>query len=503
MQKICILLLAMIMFSCGRQTTDHDHGLESAEEHTGHEAEIEKTTLYSDDIEYFITNPPLIAGETTEFVVHLTRLEDYKPVKEGRMTVILLGDQGKLSGVSDKAVEPGIFHVSLAPELAGEYKLTVSLEQNGFQDKMTAEGFRVWTSDADHDSHHDHDIGTGLITFPKVQAWNSQFMIQRVVHADFEGVIRAGGEILAMPGEKKVISATTGGIIVFPVKGMVQGSEVKKGDILMAISGEDMVDGNVRLKFNEAANNFEQSRNIYERHRLLIQEKVISEKEFQSSRNRYLNDSARYFALKSSFGSGGMIIRAPVTGYIHELDVSEGEYVTAGQTLATVSANKIMLLRADLPQQYFSELGLIETANFRPAYSHDVFSISQLNGHLMARGFSVAENNHYMPVYFEVVNDGSLLEGAFAEFYLKTSQKEAGLIIPSSAVTEEIGNYYVYVQKDGEHYEKRLIEPGADDGNYTAVKHGLEEGERVVTSGAMLVKAASLASGIPVHSHEH
>ena len=120
----------------------------------------------------------------------------------------------------------------------------------------------------------------------------------------------------------------------------------------------------------------------------------------------------------------------------------------------------------------------------------------------LQKASSVAENNHYMPVYFEVINDGSLLEGAFAEFHLKTEPQLGTLVVPVGAVVEEQNNFYVYVQVSGEGYLKKQLGLGDSDGIYTEVLSGLVEGDRVVTKGAMLIKAASISSE-PVHSHSH
>jgi multidrug efflux pump subunit AcrA (membrane-fusion protein) len=129
--------------------------------------------------------------------------------------------------------------------------------------------------------------------------------------------------------------------------------------------------------------------------------------------------------------------------------------------------------------------------------------VEELGGRLLARGASVAENNHYMPVYFEVFNDGSLLEGAFAEFYLITEEVSRGFVVPVTAVTEEQGNYFVYVQQSGTQYVKRAVGLGDHDGLNVVILTGISAGERIVTRGALLLKAASMSSAMPVNAHEH
>ena len=161
------------------------------------------------------------------------------------------------------------------------------------------------------------------------------------------------------------------------------------------------------------------------------------------------------------------------------------------------------MIRADLSQQFYDRLKEIESANFRTAYSDQVYTIEDVDGKLLAAGASVAENDHYLPVIFEVKNDGSLLEGAFVEIYLKTTQKKDCLVVPQTAISEEQGAYYVYVQVTGESYTKRAVSPGENDGQSVEILKGLHPGERVVTRGVMLVKAASMVAGAVGHGHSH
>jgi len=59
------------------------------------------------------------------------------------------------------------------------------------------------------------------------------------------------------------------------------------------------------------------------------------------------------------------------------------------------------------------------------------------------------------------------------------------------------------VQITGESYTKRAVTPGKNDGKHIEIIQGLEQGERVVTRGIMLVKAASMVTGAAGHGHSH
>jgi len=89
------------------------------------------------------------------------------------------------------------------------------------------------------------------------------------------------------------------------------------------------------------------------------------------------------------------------------------------------------------------------------------------------------------------------------EVYLKAGAFKNALTIPLSSLMEEQGNFYVFVQKDGETFLKRYITPGRNDGEQLEVLSGLESGERVVAQGAYRIKLASMSGTAPAHNHNH
>ena len=76
--------------------------------------------------------------------------------------------------------------------------------------------------------------------------------------------------------------------------------------------------------------------------------------------------------------------------------------------------------------------------------------------------------------------------------------------IPHSALLEEQGLYFVYLQTMPEHYVKREVKLGQYDGERHRVLDGLAEGDIVVINGAKHLKIAEASAIIPEgHSHNH
>ena len=67
-----------------------------------------------------------------------------------------------------------------------------------------------------------------------------------------------------------------------------------------------------------------------------------------------------------------------------------------------------------------------------------------------------------------------------------------------------MGSYFVYRPINPEYFEKVQVRAGASDGRRTEILAGLEEGQRVVSRGAVIVKLAQAAGGLDAHSgHAH
>ncbi len=97
-----------------------------------------------------------------------------------------------------------------------------------------------------------------------------------------------------------------------------------------------------------------------------------------------------------------------------------------------------------------------------------------------------------------------MIPGSFVEIYLISSPQRDVLTVPLSAVTEDQGVHFVFVQLDDEGYAKREVKLGAADGRNVRVLSGLKAGETVVSKGVAQVKMASFSGAIPEgHSHSH
>ena len=175
-----------------------------------------------------------------------------------------------------------------------------------------------------------------------------------------------------------------------------------------------------------------------------------------------------------------------------------------GQPVVVVSRAKRLQLRAEVSEKYADRLPTLTGANFKPSYGDTLYKLSDLNGRLISYGRAVDDNSFYIPVIFDFDNRGDIIPGSYVEVFLLSLPLMDVIAVPVSALTEEQGLHFVYVQLEKEIFKKQEVRIGLSDGERVRILSGLKEGDRVVTKGTYQVKLAATASVIPEgHSHAH
>lgn len=363
---------------------------------------------------------------------------------------------------------------------------------------------------ADHEGHEshdhhdsgkddDHDHEDGLIEFSSSKQKSAGIQTEVVKTGTFHGVLTTGGRILSASGDEKIVSATGSGIVRF-ARDLTDGMQVASGTPLFSISAADMADEGQSGQAVVAVNG---AKIEYERARKLAEERLITEKELQEARLNYEMAQKAASAIGQTKSRAGVSIASPMTGYVKEIMVRPGAYVSAGEPLMVITGNKNLYLRAEVPERHYAELSRVVSANFKPSYSEVVYSVADLGGRKVGSSTTTAANSRMIPVTFEFPNSAGLLAGAYAEVTLLLGNRDGILTVPKSALIEDQGIFHVFVRHDGEHFEKRVVRIGSSDGLRCEVLSGLKDGDEVVSKGAMKLKLASATTAIPAHTHNH
>lgn len=353
-----------------------------------------------------------------------------------------------------------------------------------------------------HDHNHGHETHGGSsdeIVLPVEKAAAAGVKVSVLEAAPFQEVIKTSGQIMAAQGDESVAVATVAGVVSFKGK-VVEGMSVNKGTPLVLLSSNNMAEGDPVQKARIA---FEIAQKEYERKKALVTSKIVSEKDFAQAEQAYENARISYEAVAKHHSQNGQAVVSPMAGYVKKLLVNEGDYVNVGQPLISITQNRRLFLRADVSEKYYAQLNTIRSAHFCTPYNSQVYNLNELNGRLLSYGKASDSNGYYVPVTFEFDNRGEVIPGSFVEVYLLGNTKEETISVPRTALTEEQGSFFVYLQLDESCYKKQLVTVGADNGKSVEIKNGLHAGQKVVVEGAYQVKLAGATNAIPAHSHEH
>lgn len=492
MRTTLLCFLALIYLSAC-----HNHGHEH--EHEADELEPLVYTIYTDKTELFLEFKPLIVGEEARFAAHFTALgESFKAIGKGTISLSL----GSQTITSDKPEIPGIFRLRLTPKTTGMYKLVFDIKTPAFTDNIVIDSVFVYADKQTAMKQNATEEGGGNgITYLKEQAWNIYFANSPVIREPFYSVVKTSGLVSSAPGDEQTVAAKTAGVVSLNTRGLYEGQSVTAGQSLFSISSKGLTENNADVRLQEAKSNYEKSKADYERNQKLLADKLITQKDFLQSKVEYENAQAIYNSLGSNYGQGGQLISATQGGFVKSLLVTQGQFVEVGQPLAVISQNKRLTVKAELSQTAFSKIGSVTSANFKTG-SGRVYSLQELNGRLVSVG-KTAGNSLFIAVYFEIDNKEGIIPGTYMEVFVKTDALSNALVIPTSALMEEQGEYYCYVQVEGESFEKRPLVLAGNDGKQVQVVSGLNEGDRVVTKGAYNIKLSVASGTLPAHGHEH
>ena len=358
-----------------------------------------------------------------------------------------------------------------------------------------------------HDAHegHNHDHGHAHGTNPDEimlaphKAKAAGVASEVIQPKPFRQIIKASGEVQAAQGNESTIVANVSGIVSFQ-RSVTEGMQVGKGATLMTISSNKLQDGDPAERARIA---YEAAKADFERASRLVESQIVSQKEFNAIKEKYEIAKNAYEGISMHSTFVGYLITSPMGGYIKNLLVKEGDYVSVGQPLATVTQNNRLFLRADVSERYYKYLNGITSANFKTPYDNQVYELEALNGKLLSYGKSAGAGSFYVPVTFSFDNKGDIIPGSFVEIFLLSKQMEDAIVLPVEALTEEQGLYFIYIQNCEESYKKQEVKLGASNGKEVQILSGVHPGDKVVVKGAYHVKLASASNALPAHSHEH
>lgn len=478
------------------------------------------TTLWGDTFELFSEHSPATVNHPVSFLIHLTKLEDFRALEAGKLTLELGGPMA-LRGETSSVLRPGIFRIEVTPKKVGTYhgQLRITGATSGIVEGIELKVFDSAKKAAASASEVEH---VGLIEFLKEQQWLVPFNTAFVTKASLTSSVVVNGRIEPPPGGKAIIGAPVIGRLVSPTGGLPPpGAEIKKGQILASLvpaPGSPEAASRVTLALAEAKARQAAAERALERAERLIQDEAISKRALEDARREQAvsqeavsaaqRGADLYASAQGSGKQGTWHLTAPINGTLTAVMGTPGATVSPGETLFRIVDTRKLWVVARVPEQNALHLRKDRNAHFKVAGS-DIWTPITITGDnptasVVTIGRTVDRVSRTVDVIYSLKDPShSLRIGGSVQVSVPTHKIFEGITIPRSALIDQDGQSVVYVQVDGEHFQERALRAGPRMGNQVAILDGLQEGERIVIHGAHLIRLADRATSKTPHGHIH
>jgi RND family efflux transporter MFP subunit len=506
---LCAAAVLALAAACGDHDHPHPHGAADGD----HGPPGEQATHLAGATELFVEFPRLVRGENAEFVAHLTRLADFKPVAEGRLVVALSGgghpeEQGE-TAVSDP---PGIFRPELAPLHAGKRRIVFRLEAPGLRAEHDLGEFEVYADAKAAAAAPPPAERAGTIRYTKEDQWRTDFAVEATSRRPVRESIVASGLLRARAGDEAFVVAPAAGTIAAGARIPQIGEPVRRGEVLAflvpRLAGERDA-ATLDLAVRRARVELDYARRERERVEALFRVEAVAERRVLEARSRESLaraelDAAERRAAPFQGAAGGIPLRAPIDGIVAVAQAAAGGGVGEGQTLFHIVRLDRLWLEARVPEGEAARLAGPVAAEIAVDGGEPLLLEPGRNARLVGSGSVVDPVTRTVPIVFEFDNPGRRLRvGTAVRVRLYTGAPADRLAVPAAAVVDDQGQPVVYVQAGGESFVRRPVETGTRDGDWLAIAAGLEPGERIVTRGAYRVRLAAAAPATAGHGHTH
>ncbi|WFR99136.1 efflux RND transporter periplasmic adaptor subunit [Rhizobium tumorigenes] len=286
-----------------------------------------------------------------------------------------------------------------------------------------------------------------------------------------------------------------------------EGSEVKQGDILYEIDSRPY-----QASFDSAVAALQKAQGALpsaqaklDRYKGLSQQNAVSQQDFDDANSALLQAKADVASAQASLETARINldytkIRAPIDGRVDASTVTVGALVTADQTTALTTINKLDPMNVDVTQSSTNLLkfrravdeGRLKTSgdNVAVHLTLEDGSTYKETGKFQFANATVAETVGTISVRVIFPNpDRTLLPGMYVRANIEEGVAPNSFLVPQRAVTRNTKGEptAMFVTPEGK-VQARTLVVQRSYGNSWLVSEGLKDGDRVIIEGGQRVK---------------
>jgi RND family efflux transporter MFP subunit len=504
------LVIAVGLPGCAGDTQVEDHD----------EEETWAVTAWGEVYELFPEIDALVAGETALAHTHVTVLDGFQPLLEGRVEIVLREGGSEMVFTSVEPIRPGIFNVEVRPEKIGEFELAFRIASPAGKEEIPGGRVRVGSPDdpgglvAAPEPEGAGDGGEPL-PFLKEEQWRTEFATSWVQTGSLAHSIEGLARVRPPAGGEAAITAPMDAVLL-PDPWPYPGQQVERGASLFQLLPRTAADRSLSdLEAGAAslATELATARARLARLEELLALEATSRREVEEARARVATLEATSVAAgrnleaarsaREGGGAGGLTLRAPLSGKIAAVTASPGAAVAAGEPLARIVQSEPVWLEVAVSPEDARRLAGDDVSGV--VVSFPQASPIRLAGDTV-RLVSVAPEmtaaTGTVAVLLEVPGVDDLILGTTVQAQVLLAEAVEGIVVPATAPVDDGGVTVVYLQLSGEEFARQEVHVVAREGDRILVE-GLVEGQRLVTRGGESIRRSSLMTSGEAHGHVH
>ncbi|MCQ2975436.1 MAG: efflux RND transporter periplasmic adaptor subunit [Bacteroidales bacterium] len=359
---------------------------------------------------------------------------------------------------------------------------------------------------------------------------SENFTISDVIEGEFNDYIRLSGQVLPMVTIQ--LSPLEGGIVEEIVN--EEGANLKAGDVIIKLSNDNLdlqilnseaelaekenILRNTMISMEQQKLDLEQSKlkytidvkrtkRAYEQKKALFYDNLCSKEDFTIAEEDYelakaqldlvikrakqdsiyrgvqinqMNESLenmRQNMLMIRKRKENLTIKAPIDGELGFLDAVRGQSIMAGSKIGQINNLESYKIEAQIDEHYIDRV----TSGLEATFERNNESFNA-----QIRKVYPEVRNGKFRADFKFVGEqpDNIRTGQTYYLNLQLGQPTEAIIIPKGTFYQQTGGQWIYVvDKSGNSATKRNIKIGRQNPKYYEVIEGLENGEKVITSG--------------------
>ncbi|MBI3004599.1 MAG: efflux RND transporter periplasmic adaptor subunit [Ignavibacteriales bacterium] len=308
--------------------------------------------------------------------------------------------------------------------------------------------------------------------------------VEEVMRRSMSKTIEAVGVIdVAEPLQASVSARFRGRIEKLHVD--YTGERVKQGQQLFDLYSPDLI--SAQQDFLIAATALDNARKTGNSTSEEVQERLLAASRERLSVHFGMRDAQIAELVRSQHIKNALTFLSPIRGTIVQKQVQEGQYVDEGMLLYQVVDLSKLWIYVDV---YEKDLRFIHVGQ-EVHITNQAFPGRTFHGKVTFVDPVVNSETRTARVRTEFDNpDGSLKPNMFVSARIEVSKREA-LAVPISAVLSTGKRTVVWVEVGQNMFEPRDIRLGISSDSHYEILKGLNEGERVATTGGFLIDSES------------